>query len=91
MNGYPGDKVVIARRKGNKWYVGGLNGKDESQTLKVKIDFIGRGNYNLTLIKDGKDDTAFSTDLIHVKKGDFINIECLPRGGFVAVLEMQNK
>jgi len=91
LDGYPGDKVVIARRKGNKWYVGGLNGKDESQTLKVKIDFIGRGNYNLTLIKDGKDDTAFSTDLIHVKKGDFINIECLPRGGFVAVLEMQNK
>src|SRR5690606_28356388 len=24
--GYPGDEVVIARRKGETWYVGGING-----------------------------------------------------------------
>jgi hypothetical protein len=91
LDGYPGDKVVIARRKGNKWYVGGLNGQDKSQALNLKLDFIGRGNYHLKLIKDGKDDTSFSTDLIQVKKGDVLNIECFPRGGFVAVLEMQDK
>lgn len=22
IDGYPGDKVVIARRKGNQWYIG---------------------------------------------------------------------
>jgi Glycoside hydrolase 97/Glycosyl-hydrolase 97 N-terminal/Glycosyl-hydrolase 97 C-terminal, oligomerisation len=89
LNGYPGEKVVIARKKGNKWYVGGLNGKDEPQTLKVKFNFIGKDNYNLKLIKDGKDDKSFSTDVIKVKKGDIINIECLSRGGFVGILEIQ--
>ncbi len=23
---YPGEKVIIAREKGNQWYIGGLNG-----------------------------------------------------------------
>ena len=91
LDGYPGDKVIIARRKGNKWYMGGLNGQDKSQTLNLKIDFIGKGNYQLKLIEDGKNTTSFSTKLIQVKKGDSIKIDCLPGGGFVGVLEMQDK
>ncbi|MDD5184974.1 MAG: glycoside hydrolase family 97 protein [Paludibacter sp.] len=88
LDGYPGEKVIIARRKGNKWYIGGLNGLDKSQTLNLKFDFIGKGKYNLKLIRDGKDDNSFSTELIKVEKGDNIDIECLPRGGFVAVLAL---
>jgi hypothetical protein len=87
IDGYPGEKVSIARKKGDKWYIGGLNGNDELQTLKINFDFIGKGNFKLKLIKDGKDDKSFAVEVIKVKKGDVLNIECLPRGGFVAVLE----
>jgi len=41
INGYPGEMVVIARRKGKLWYVAGLNGKDTPQTLQLNFNFLG--------------------------------------------------
>lgn len=35
LSGYPGESIVMARRKGSDWYIAGINGKDESATLNV--------------------------------------------------------
>ncbi|MDR7209860.1 glycoside hydrolase family 97 catalytic domain-containing protein [Flavobacterium piscis] len=86
IDGYPGEKVIMARKKGNQWYIAGLNGKDTAQTLLVKFDFLGKGSHSFQLIKDGKDDKSFFSETIKVKKGDTLKIECLPRGGFVGVV-----
>lgn len=86
IDGDPGEKVIIARKKGKQWYVAGLNGKDAAQTLLVKFDFLDKGNHSFQLIKDGKDSASFSSEIIKVKKGDTLKIECLPRGGFVGVI-----
>lgn len=86
IDGYPGDKVIIARKKGNQWYIAGLNGKDVPQTLIVKFDFPDKRIFDFQLIKDGKDDKSFSSEIIKVKKGNTLKIECLPRGGFVGVI-----
>jgi hypothetical protein len=90
IDGYPGKKVIIARKKGNQWYIGGLNGKDGAQTLEIHFNFIDNGNFNIQLIKDGNNDQSFSTDLIKVKKGDTLKVDVLPRGGFVGILNVQN-
>lgn len=87
IDGSPGEKVIIARKKGNQWYIAGLNGKDAVQNLLVKFDFLGKGNHSFELIKDGKDSTSFSSEIIKVKKGDTLKIECLPRGGFVGIIK----
>ncbi len=87
IDGYPGEKVIIARKKDSQWYIGGLNGKDEAQTLEINFNFLGKGNYNLQLIKDGSDAKSFSYESLRVKKGDTIKVECLTRGGFVAILK----
>lgn len=91
VDGYPGEKVVITRKKGNRWYIGGLNGKDSAQTLKVNFDFLGGGNYNLQLIKDGNNEKSFSYESLNITKGDTIKVYCLPRGGFAGILTEQNK
>jgi hypothetical protein len=91
VDGYPGKKVVIARKKDNQWYIAGLNGKDEAQTLDVNFDFLAAGTFELELIKDGRDDKSFSYDSINVKKGDTLEIECLPRGGFTGVLKLKKQ
>ncbi|WP_406845642.1 glycoside hydrolase family 97 C-terminal domain-containing protein [Flavobacterium soyae] len=70
----------MARKKGNQWYLGGLNGKDKLQTLKINFDFLGKGNFKLKLIKDGENDKSFAVKVIKVKKEDVLNVECLPRG-----------
>ena len=91
IDGYPGEKVVIARKKGNQCYIGGLNGKDSAQTLKVNFDFLGSGNYNLQLIKDGNNEKSFSYESLNITNGDAIKVDCLPRGGFAGILTAQNK
>lgn len=91
IDGFPGEKVIIARRKGNQWYLGGLNGRDKAQTLTVKFDFPDKRNYTFQLIKDGENKESFSSETIKIKKGDILKIECLPRGGFVGVLEVKKE
>ncbi len=88
IDGYPGEKVVMARKKENLWYIGGLNGKDEPQTLNVKFDFLRKGKFNLQLIEDGNDGKSFTNRTVRVKKNDVISLKCLPRGGFVGLLQM---
>jgi hypothetical protein len=90
LDGYPGVKVIIARKKGNQWYIGGLNGKDEVQAFILNFNFLDKGIYSLQLIKDGTDDKSFSSETINLKKGDTLKVDCLPRGGFVCVLNPQN-
>lgn len=87
IDGYPGEKVIMARKKNDLWYVGGLNGKDTAQTLTLNFDFLPAGNYNLELIKDGKDDKSFESKIVTIKKGEAINIDCLPRGGFAGLIK----
>jgi len=89
IDGYPGDKVIIARRKGSQWYIGGLNGQALTRELILSFDFLDKRNYNFRLIKDGEDNKSFSSKMIKIKRGDTLKIECLPRGGFVGVLEVQ--
>lgn len=87
IDGFPGEKVIMARKKNNLWYIGGLNGKDIAQTLTLNFDFLDNGNYELQLITDGKDDKSLDSKILKVKKGETIKIDCLPRGGFVGVIK----
>lgn len=88
LSGYPGEEVVIARRKGDVWYIGGINGTDELKTLSVSLDKIPVAGKKISLFKDGADDKHFAIEEnipLTEEKMNFM-IECLPRGGFVAVI-----
>ena len=79
VSGYPGEGVVLARRSGNTWYVAGINGKDEPQTLKLPFGFLPKGNS--LLFADGADSPWSITHPASVPQ----KITCQPRGGFVLV------
>ncbi|MDR0981978.1 MAG: glycoside hydrolase family 97 protein [Culturomica sp.] len=85
LSGYPGESVVIARQKDGKWYVGGLNGTNESLTLPLSMEFLGKGDYQVTLFKDGKEAHSFDIEK-ETYRGENLEIPCLPRGGFVAII-----
>jgi hypothetical protein len=86
INGYPGEVVVIARRKGKLWYVAGLNGKDTDQTLQLNLNFLGKSDYSLQLFKDGTDTKTIASENNKVGKATALQIKCLPRGGFAGVI-----
>ena len=46
------DYVIVARRKGDTWYVGGMT-DDTPRDFNLKLDFLETGSYTLELMKDG--------------------------------------
>ncbi|KRT15255.1 alpha-glucosidase [Pedobacter ginsenosidimutans] len=86
IQGYPGEMIVIARRKGKLWYVAGLNGKDTPQTLDLNLKFLGNSEYALQLFKDGADTKSITSETKSIKKSGTLQIQCLPGGGFAGVV-----
>jgi len=87
LDGYPGRDIIIARQKGDSWYIGGLNSERFEKTKILKFDFLPDGvMYKLTLISDGKHDKEFSTQYIAVDKSSSVSVKLLRRGGFAAKL-----
>lgn len=85
LAGYPSDYAVIARRKGDTWYIGAISGKNEARTIKFRLPEECRGR-NFTLIKDGGDIDSFDYEPMKASKGE-IAVNVAPNGGFAAVLK----
>lgn len=83
VSGYPGKNVVMARRSGNTWYIAGINGTDETCTLKCDLGFIGTYKH-ATLFADSNDNA--SPWQITTTRQLPAEITCQPRGGFVCVV-----
>jgi alpha-glucosidase len=88
LDGYPGRDIIIARQKGDLWYIGGLNSERFDKTKILKFDFLPEGaKYKLTLISDGKHDKELVTQYIAVDKSSSVSVKLLRRGGFAAKLK----
>ena len=81
VSGYPGESVVLARRHGSTWYVAGLNGRDEAQTLTFDLSFIPAKQVQVF------SDTAEKPWDITTRNIPPTQITCQPRGGFVYVIK----
>jgi alpha-glucosidase len=87
LGGFPGKDVMIARRKGNAWYIGGINAEPREKRKTIKFDFLtDRVRYKLMLIADGKHDKDFSVQYLVVDSKDTVDVKLLRRGGFAAYL-----
>jgi hypothetical protein len=88
MYGYPGQDVIIARQKGELWYLGGINASERKEkTRTIKLDFLKEGTkYKATIITDGIHDKDFNTSYLSVEKSGSIDVKMLRRGGFVILL-----
>jgi alpha-glucosidase len=88
LEGYPGRSVILARRKGDRWYIGGISAELRERTKTIAFDFLPEGvTYKLTLIDDGNHDKTFNTQYLVVDKSSSLNVKLLRRGGFVACLK----
>ena len=87
LHGSVGDYVVIARKKDDSWYIGGLNDWT-ARELSLDISFLGEGEFSIEVFKDGVNADRNATDYIYekfkVNSEDAININMAPGGGWVA-------
>ena len=87
LDGYPGHDVVLARQKGNAWYIGGINAENKEKTKKLSFNFLPEGvKYKAVLIADGKHDKDFATNYMLVDRSTSLDVRLLRRGGFVVSL-----
>ena len=88
LDGYPGQDVVMARRKGNVWYVGGISASESKEiTKKLSLSFLKEGaSYRAVVIADGKHDKAFDSKVQEINKNSIIDVKLLRRGGFAISL-----
>lgn len=92
LDGYPGKFTVIARKKANNWFIGGINSGKKEKMQYLKFDFLPEGStYKLTLISDGNHDKAFSTQYLVVDKKSVIDVKMLSLGGFAASIQLITK
>ena len=80
VSGYPGQSAVLARRSGKTWYVAGINGTDEPQTLATDLSFIKKGKAKLFV-----DDASGQWQISNITTLP-TQIECQPRGGFLLLI-----
>jgi len=85
LAGYPGKDVVIARRKGEVWYIGGINGESLEKDITVNINSLATEGAELELIQDG-DKPALLQKNISVTGGSSFTAHLQPFGGFVATI-----
>lgn len=84
LSGYPGDEVVIARQKDGNWFVGGINGENQTKELVIDFSILDPGiDYEAVIISDGADNKSFTTEVKTVSSQSKEQIKVLPVGGFV--------
>jgi Glycosyl-hydrolase 97 C-terminal, oligomerisation len=86
LAGHPDTHIVIARRKGETWYVAGLNGQEQTQTVRFRPSDLGIAqSVQLLLAKDGTDrGNNFATDERTVEPTTQIVVDMRYMGGFLA-------
>ena len=82
-----GDYVLVARRRGDAWYVGAMT-DGERRTLTLDLSFLGDGAYALDAWADGpnadRDGRDYRRETRAVTRGERIELHLAPGGGYAA-------
>ena len=81
IEGYPGKEVIIARKSGDTWYIGGINGEMKKKNFTIDLSFIE--NEKGILINDGDNQRSFTKTEINLTISKSINIKMIENGGFL--------
>lgn len=94
LDGKVGEYVVIARKKGDICYVGGLTNWSSREML-VDLSFLDKGVYTAEIFSDGinadKDPTDYKRETIDVTNTDKLTINMANGGGFAVIISPKKK
>ena len=87
-----GEYAIVAKRKGDKWYIGGMtNNKEKERVFELPLDFLPEGStWKMVSYEDGVNAYKQAMHYVkreqQVKKGQTIQVKMARNGGFAAVL-----
>ena len=79
--------IVIARRSGDAWHLGGMTA-DEESNVRLPLDFLGDGSYEATLYEDDSSGgpTSIRESTLSVSRQKALTVSIPRSGGFAARL-----
>ncbi len=87
IEGTPDNYIILARRKGDTWYISGINGKSTARSVTISPTFLQAGSYLKQVIQDGADARQINVSQTNFQSGTQIPVTMLPYGGFTIVLK----
>lgn len=90
IGGYPGDYVAIAKRSGDKWFLGVMN-NSTAKTVELNLSVLPAGNYEAETWSDAKNSDKEPKELkkgiISVRSPGAFKVTMAKNGGFVAIIK----
>ncbi len=91
LDGVVGEHIVVARRKGDKWFIGAMTG-DQVYNYQLPLSFLGNGTYTAHLFTDPEDPgvsyEALSQSDRTVTSKDTLALHMRPAGGAALYFEL---
>jgi alpha-glucosidase len=89
LKGSAGEDVIIARKKNDTWFIGGItNWNERSET--IDLGFLGAGNYKADIYSDGSNASVnaqeYTRNSINVTGSSTLNIKMAAGGGWAAII-----
>jgi alpha-glucosidase len=82
-----GDYLLLARRSGKDWFIGGMTDWN-ARDLELDLSFLPAGEYSMDIFQDGINADRHAQDYKHLKSnvnsGDKMTLHLAPGGGWVA-------
>lgn len=90
LDGKMGEYIITARRKGDTWFVGGLNNWD-ARDVEVDLSFLSSGSHKAVLFKDGVNAHRTARDYkreeVSVSSTQPLKVHLAPGGGFTLQID----
>lgn len=87
LDGKVGEYAVIARKKGETWFVGAMTDWSPRE-ITIDLSFLKPGNFIAEIFSDGinadRDATDYRKEIIKVKKDDKLTVKMMNGGGWAA-------
>jgi alpha-glucosidase len=89
IEGYPASYLVIARRKGSDWFIGGMSA--QARTVQIPLSFLRAGTtFAADIYRDGASRTSLTIENRTLTGKDVLSIALSASGGFAASLKDAN-
>lgn len=90
LEGEPGQRLLMARRSGDRWFLGALTDSNPRE-MTIDLRFLKKGQWRLQLWKDapdaGQDAEHLQKDERVIRSTDTLKVWLAPAGGFAACLQ----
>ena len=89
LEGKIGEYVVVARKNGDSWYIGGMSDWN-ARSFSIPLTFLDQKKYKIEILKDGVNVSKHASDYqittSEVKLNDILTVQLAAGGGYVAIL-----